>query len=472
LLQTISIMTELTTLRYRAIAFTTLIILCASAGNVAAQCNTGNLTATPPSLCASAPGPVTLQLTGYSAGASIQWQGSPPPVGMMPFTNIGIATTSPTFTVPQAMTGWCYRAVVTCAVGNSAVSNAVCLGAGGPTCQDSVWPGDANYDLVANNLDMLAIATSWGLTGPARTGASNNWTAQFAMNWTQVFSNLMNKKNADCDGNGVIGWSDTLAVSQNYGMVHLRPAEEDAPTEKTAGLPDLSVDLTGIAMVPGSTITAPIRVGNSANPVTKIYGLAATVKMSGTANSGPPTVTLNPTWMGTPAQVLRFAKTTSSTTADFVASRMTRRDTTGYGTLGTVTFALPANSTGKVKVSLQNVRLIDSSGAILTAYNVLADSANVSSTGIAHTASCLTSVIILPNPGAASSVEVRLAKATQLDVVVIDALGKEVWRTSTETSVGTHRISLPGGALPTGIYSVRVQGVDAGDRTTLRWLKQ
>lgn len=411
---------------------------------------------------------ITLTLANNSASTTIgvQWQYASTMQG--PYLNIGGATSTPV-TLPGF--GGYYRAALTCL---STSQTSTSTWAYVPTitnCQDSVWPGDANYDLVANNMDLLAITSSWGLAGPSRTSASNSWSPQFAMNWAQVFSNLVNKKNADCDGNGTIGWSDTTAVSQNYGMIHLRPTDSDPPTEKTAGLPDLFVDIAGTAVTPGSTITAPIRFGDAANPVTRMYGIAATVKISGTATVGAPSISLNPSWMGTPTQVLRFAKTTSATTTDFVASRITRRDTAGYGTLGTVSFAIPPNATGKVKVSLQNVRLIDSTGTVLTTYNVVADSANIATTSIRSAGNSFSSAVIIPNPGTFSALEFQLANATRVDVVVIDAIGRKVADARFNLAAGSQRVPLPGPSLPAGVYTVRF--LNAGDNvpTSLRWLK-
>lgn len=446
--------------------------------NVAVQSTTGCtgtptvgiLNATPANPCPSQI--VTLQVSAFTSapGIVLQWQHQPMQNPPGPYTNLGLPGTNGTLTLAPGASG-CYRVAVTCTASAQTVfSNVVCLPPG-TACQDSVWPGDANYDLIANNLDLLTLGFSWGLNGTTRAAASNAWTPQFSIDWPQTFNNGINRKNADCDGNGTIGWGDTVAVSQNYGLVHLRAAEDDAPTEKTAGLPDLFVDLTGIPMTPGTTITAPIRFGNAANPVTKVYGIAATVKLSGTAITGAPSVSLNPTWMGTPAQILRFAKTLNTTTADFVASRITRRDTSGYGTLGTVSFAIPAAATGKVKVNLQNVRVVDSTGAVLTAYNVLADSANILVTGIGNTANAVASAAILPNPGATSVLEIQLSKAARLDLLIVDALGKQVWKTSTISSAGIQRVPLPGAALTAGIYTVRLRTADDATGTTLRWAK-
>ena len=41
----------------------------------------------------------------------------------------------------------------------------------------SVWPSDVNYDLIANNLDLLSLGIALGAMDPIRPGASLFWVA-------------------------------------------------------------------------------------------------------------------------------------------------------------------------------------------------------------------------------------------------------------------------------------------------------
>src|SRR6185295_12937804 len=65
---------------------------------------------------------------------------------------------------------------------------------------DSVWPGDANYDGVANNLDLLPIGVAYGSTGTVRPGASNNWVGQAANDWGISLASGTDYKHIDCNG--------------------------------------------------------------------------------------------------------------------------------------------------------------------------------------------------------------------------------------------------------------------------------
>ncbi|MEL7534936.1 MAG: hypothetical protein AAFN10_26780, partial [Bacteroidota bacterium] len=46
------------------------------------------------------------------------------------------------------------------------------------TATDSVWPGDANSDGVANNLDLLQLGLGFYYVGSARDSVSNTWEAK------------------------------------------------------------------------------------------------------------------------------------------------------------------------------------------------------------------------------------------------------------------------------------------------------
>ena len=87
---------------------------------------------------------------------------------------------------------------------------------------DSVWPGDANYDGVANNFDILNLGVNYGTSGPARTAASNAWTGQVCANWANSSPGGINGKHCDCDGNDTVDVADTIPIYLNYGLMHPR----------------------------------------------------------------------------------------------------------------------------------------------------------------------------------------------------------------------------------------------------------
>lgn len=143
-----------------------------------------------------------------------------------------------------------------------------------------VWPGDANYDGVANNYDLLPIGLLYGSTGLARTNASIEWTAQFSNEWivqvpqTNINTDsvaLINGKHSDCDGNGTIDNNDVFAITENYGMIHPKSSEV---TELVFG-PSLSLQIQETNIAPNSWVNVDIHLdGENEENIEDFYGIA------------------------------------------------------------------------------------------------------------------------------------------------------------------------------------------------------
>ena len=86
---------------------------------------------------------------------------------------------------------------------------------------DCVWPGDTDTNKVVNNFDLLNIGLAFDSVGPSRFGGSLSWIGQAVEDWSQSTPNTnVNFKHADTDGNGMVNSDDTLAISQNWGLMH------------------------------------------------------------------------------------------------------------------------------------------------------------------------------------------------------------------------------------------------------------
>lgn len=85
---------------------------------------------------------------------------------------------------------------------------------------DCVWPGDANMDTKANNLDILTLGLGFGSLGPQRPFYPDPanpiaWIPNFSDNWANSTSSI-NGKHLDCDGNGLVDDGDITAIEYNY----------------------------------------------------------------------------------------------------------------------------------------------------------------------------------------------------------------------------------------------------------------
>ncbi|MGL5888509.1 MAG: T9SS type A sorting domain-containing protein [Bacteroidia bacterium] len=145
-----------------------------------------------------------------------------------------------------------------------------CLG----TLLANVWPGDCDYDLQANNVDLLSLGIAYNATGTTRASASNTWVAQPSTDWSTNFPLGANYKHSDCNGDGIVDLNDTLAISLNYGQTHPLRLPANDPNVDVTSLPGLtlvpSVSITG----EGNVVTFDIYAGSASIPVNDLYGLA------------------------------------------------------------------------------------------------------------------------------------------------------------------------------------------------------
>ncbi len=140
-----------------------------------------------------------------------------------------------------------------------------------PTCQD-VWPGDANSDGLADNLDVLELGLHYTQSGPTRATTSNAWQSYFSNNWTGTISNGKNVNHSDCNGDGTINNNDTLAIFNNYGLTHVFKG-----SEQTVSNPQLSIVPDQPFVNKGNWGTASVFLGDASAPVNNINGLAFTL---------------------------------------------------------------------------------------------------------------------------------------------------------------------------------------------------
>ncbi|MEM7656899.1 MAG: right-handed parallel beta-helix repeat-containing protein, partial [Bacteroidota bacterium] len=137
-----------------------------------------------------------------------------------------------------------------------------------PALPRPVYPGDANFDQIANVWDVLPIGLKFGQTGPLRPNATLTWEAQDAPDWGDSLTSGIDIKHADVDGNGLIEAADTLGIILNYASTH---NEERRPFQPN-GVP-LYMQMP-VNQNPGDTLAIPILLGNMDTLAQNLYGLA------------------------------------------------------------------------------------------------------------------------------------------------------------------------------------------------------
>lgn len=134
--------------------------------------------------------------------------------------------------------------------------------------EDSVWPGDVDYNGTADVYDILPLGFAYSATGPLRSSASILWTAQSSTNWDPTWSSGLNFKHADCDGSGIIDSTDATAILTNYGLTHSKTQQSTAE-----GLP-LYIKSSADSITENMPLQFDVILGDSSHLADKIYALA------------------------------------------------------------------------------------------------------------------------------------------------------------------------------------------------------
>jgi hypothetical protein len=293
-----------------------------------------------------------------------------------------------------------------------------------------VWPGDANDDGIANNMDLLEVAIALGSSGPARVGGSNDWFAQVANDWAGTFSTGVNYKYADCDGGGTVNLADTLAIFQNYGFAH---SKHKGTGSSGPGDP-LELRFGSGSVNKGQSVTAEIHFGTPSDPADNIFGIAATVWYDRTqVDSGSLDYDLT-TWMGTSGSNLISLgmDTWDNEQFDFAMARTDKAHVTNHGKIGEITFNIDSNATsGPMMLRLINVRIIDSLGNEYPIQTI--DDTTVIS-GLTDVNAEEPQILLYPNP-TTGLLYIDIGQQEVVSVAVFDLLGRQVLEAPASTRV-------------------------------------
>jgi len=371
--------------------------------------------------------------------------------------NAGPHNTNP-ISVSQA--GW-YKAIETTYFGCTLTSDSIHINIS--TC-DSVWPGDANMDGYCTASDLLPIGVNYGKTGAGRTLQGNSWAAHASTNWGGNLNGLDNKF-TDCNGDGIVNASDTLAIYQNLNS----PVHALALFLSSAnGKPSTGAYFVTSSTVypPGAMIDAELWLGSAAMPSKNIYGFAvdasfdATLIQAGTVNLSYP-----PSWLATPGtNALTIAKVIEpSDIAHGALVRTNHTNRNGSGKVGILHFmASPSISVPTyLNLNVEGFEVVDSSGKLTAiethGLSILIDpgfhtSVLEHSTGVP--------VHIYPNPFTSiTQIFFTLDKASDVQIEVFNATGQKIQtllRNNHLCGVCDINFDAAANSLDSGLYFIKI----------------
>lgn len=212
---------------------------------------------------------------------------------------------------------------------------------------DTVWPGDANGDGIANNFDIFNIGIGYSSAGPLRSSSTNNWQGQNANSWSEQFINSLNYAHADCNGDGIIDDNDTLAIWLNYNLTH----NKNSGSENVD--PVLFYQIPADTVPAGTTVNIPIHLGTFSLPVDSIYGIAFTITIdTSLVDTSSLHVSFVPSWLGTQgSDLLTFQKKfTSEGEIHIGMVRTNQQMTSGFGEIAQLEIVSSDDLSGKTEI--------------------------------------------------------------------------------------------------------------------------
>ncbi len=379
----------------------------------------------------------TLQITGPLGGSAYLW-------------STGATTAS--ITLAAADTVWLQYVDVNGCTASDTI--------GVTLSSDCVWPGDANHDGIADNLDLLAVGYAMGTPGFPRPNASLAWYGQPAPDWFNVLPSLVNFKHTDCDGNGVVNALDTLLITAHYGFTH------NKNTGVTTGIPLFIVPEQDSFPV-GDTVFFTVHLGDANTPSINTHGLAFSLFVDpqnvtpGTLYGRYPNSFLG---NGVPELITLTYPETGTGRVHIGISRQDRLGRTGEGAVMRVGF-LPdvvyplTNTLGYVPVHLLNAFGVDKEFAPLL-LAAMDDSILIYNPLNAQTQpSPLTHWNLFPVPTAGTAiVQLDLAEVAEVEAYLIDLHGRRLrsLMRATTLNLGRHQLSIETDDLSEGMYFVQL----------------
>ncbi|MFK7920833.1 MAG: right-handed parallel beta-helix repeat-containing protein [Bacteroidia bacterium] len=327
-----------------------------------------------------------------------------------------------------------------------------------------VYPGDANFDQIANVWDVLAIGVKYGQTGPVRPGANLNWSAQNALEWGDSLASGLDIKHVDCDGNGIIDAADTLAIVQNYSLTH--------NALKTTASGDVPLYmLMPTTQNPGDTLTIPIMLGKFDTLANDMYGMAFSMNYdSSLVEPNSVKMHFDMSWLGSDNVDMLSLYHDEFTEGKFEVG-MVRTDgveVSGYGQIATVIVVLDDDIAKReipfeLNWELTSLMHYDESPLLVNAQNGQStiDTDTTSTDTTVNTTSIENvwgeRLMLYPNP-AQDLLHLQMeANHPRFSVSLVDLVGRTQLQSSLPPS--QNQLSLNIAHLPAGVYLLQLKSV-------------
>lgn len=326
-------------------------------------------------------------------------------------------------------------------------------------CSD-VWPGDANNDLVANYYDLLNIGVGFGSAGFARDSISNLWIAHNSIDWGALI-NSVDTKHSDCNGDGIINYNDTTAISINYGSTHLKTNNVNASTNS-----ELYFISNKSSVAPGASLDFELWTGTSANPLAAIYGIASDINIGSNSllETDSTKISFANNWLGNLSTEEILLQNYNKTTGDlkFGLTKITHSNSVGYGKIADIYLKTKASISAldSFELNILNSKIVDASGNDIAITNVPLKIYIDPALSVSEDLSNAFNLSIFPNPFSnETSISYSLKENSKVKIEAYNILGEKIAiLIDAKQTVGSYKYSFSPKQLgfSNGIYLIKI----------------
>jgi hypothetical protein len=325
---------------------------------------------------------------------------------------------------------------------------------------DSVWPGDANSDLIANVYDLLPIGVFYNTTGSVRPSATTNWVAQYSSDWGANQSSGADIKHIDCDGDAIIDINDVNPILLNYNLTHVARWAENSP--EGVNDPTLYVDMAPDTIPNNTPLSVPIMLGTTTQQADSVYGIAMSITYDPFLidSIAGITVDYSNSWLGTEGVDMITLDTNfySNGQIDIGLVRTDGQMMSGFGEILTLNVITIDNLSGKTAIyktltfDFLNVVIIDNAED-LRAYNQELDSVIIEKiTTSVNTIEKENKIHISPNPNN-GNFKIYMKDLNNSRIEILNTIGQTVSFTSNKQN-GYLEVNI--NTFQKGIYFIKV----------------
>jgi PKD repeat protein len=316
---------------------------------------------------------------------------------------------------------------------------------------DEVWPGDANSDGIVTNADALYLGLAFNQMGAARPAATLNWVGQPCPDWNFNFAqNNVNLKHADCNGDGIINFNDTLAIDLNYQNTHNKT---EAPA--AGGQPPIWLEVVQDTVALLEMVEVTVHLGTEDQPVDSLHGVAFSISFNEALfeQSGISLDFDNCILGTTGLDVLSFEKNLfSDGVIDIALTRNTLQNFGGYGPL--LQFRIVSNDGVSVVTEtdfgIQGITAVTSTGQEVL-LSPIGGTVVIDPNRVGVDEEEMARLVVYPNPSSEMFTVAGLPQGATIEL--IDVLGQQVafqWRAMAD------RVQVNVSDLRSGAYQLRV----------------